>query len=52
MAFSSWCLCHAFDARRRLDALEQEILRRRLIQEAQIGYARQIVQWESQMVDV
>ena len=49
MAFASWCLCHADDVRRRLDALEQQILRRRLAQEAQAAHAAMIARWTSEL---
>lgn len=42
MCFTSWCLCHAFDVKRRLDAIEQALLRRRMLAEQAACRARTI----------
>jgi len=49
MAFSSWCLCHAFDARQRFNTLEQRILRRRLAADAKAYRAALMASWVSQL---
>lgn len=49
MSFAAFCLCHAFDAQSRWDALEQQILRQRSVRQWQAQKARLWRSLESQV---
>lgn len=40
MTFPSWCLCQTFDSHQKLNALEQAMLRQRIVRECQDARAR------------
>jgi hypothetical protein len=49
MAFSSWCLCHLFDIRRRLDARQQAFLRRSFAADVKSQHEAMVARYVSQL---
>jgi hypothetical protein len=49
MSFDTWCLCHSFDLRRRLDSGHQDFLRRLFAADARSAHEAMVARYVSEL---